>query len=529
MRLLEKMTTILLVTTLFCTLMLAPMGPVQAEEHRLTANVSQSTTGTLQPIIDATSEQMSRQGVDSEWQAIGLARAGKAIPKTYEQAFITHLQDQVLAKSGHGRMKITDVERLAIAAVAIGKDPTNIDGKGFNLIEKIYNSEPWTTGVDSLTFQGNNGIIFALIALDSQAFEVPKNAKWTREKLVAELLKYQKEEGAWSMSTSTTGALSYDITAMALTALAPYREQPKVKVAIDKAVSFLSKEQGATGGFNEAFVGGISSEATSQVIIALTANAINPQGAQFTKNGFNLVDHLLSFRTEGGGFKHTLQDKQSNGMATEQALQALVAVGLYTKGSGSLYDFSERTVKPEPNPTQFTDVKEHWAIDFIGEAANAGIIKGYPDGSFKPNNQLTRVQAVSIIVRALDLKREKTSPFTDIGGYAKDTQADIAAAYQHGLISGKNGKFMPANKVTRAQIALMLGRAYDYKTGSKYIASNTASYSDIGSYDAETVNAISMLYELEVATGTTGKYNPGNPTTRAQAAKMLVKFFDELK
>ena len=89
-------------------------------------------------------------------------------------------------------MKITDVERLVIAAVAAGIDPVNVDGKGFNLIEKIYNSELWITGADSLTFQGNNGIIFALIALDSHGFTVPNGAKWTREKLVTELLIYQK-------------------------------------------------------------------------------------------------------------------------------------------------------------------------------------------------------------------------------------------------------------------------------------------------------------------------------------------------
>lgn len=514
---------------LVCALVLTPISLAQAEEYEQVANGAQSTANVLQPVIDAASAQMIGQGIDSEWQAIGLARAGKVVPKTYEQAYLEHLQDQVLTKSGKGRMKITDVERLAIAAVAIGKDPTNIDGKGFNLIEKIYNSESWTTGADSLTFQGNNGIIFALIALDSQAFEVPKTAKWTREKLVAELLKYQKAEGAWSLSTSTTGAASYDITAMALTALAPYREQPAVKVAIDKAVTFLSKEQGPTGGFNEAFVGGISSEATSQVIIGLTANAIDPRGAQFTKNGTNLVDHLLGFRTQDGGFKHTIEDKQSNGMATEQALQALVAVELYTKGAGSLYHFGKNPVKPDPNPIPFLDVKGHWAIDFIRQATEAGIIKGYPDGSFKPDAHLTRAQAISIIVRALDLKGEATSPFTDIGGYAKETQAEIAAAYQHGLVVNQNGKFMPGNKVTRAQIALMLARAYDYKTGGKYNASIKVPYSDIGSLDSEAVNAVLMLYELDIATGANGKYNPGNPTTRAQAAKMLVNFFDEVK
>ena len=85
------------------------------------------------------------------------------------------------------------------------------------------------------------------------------------------------------------------------------------------------------------------------------------------------------------------------------------------------------------------------------------------------------------------------------------------------------------NKVSRAQMALMLYRAYTYKTGINYTAAKQAPYSDFGSYDAETVNAISMLYELGIATGSNGKYNTGDPTTRAHAAKILVNYFEELK
>ena len=108
--------------------------------------------------------------------------------------------------------------------------------------------------------------------------------------------------------------------------------------------------QGPTGGFDEAFVGGISSEATSQVIIGLTANQIDPRIPMFTKNGINLIDHLLSFQTSDGGFQHTAGDSRSNAMATEQALQALVAFDLFTKGKGILYNFTEVPVVPSPKP-----------------------------------------------------------------------------------------------------------------------------------------------------------------------------------
>ena len=204
--------------------------------------------------IQSASELMLQKGVTSEWEAIGLARAGVAIPTSYTEHFLANLKGQVIDKSGSGRLKITDVERLVIAAAAIGIDARNADGQGFDLIEKIHTSEHWTwENTDSIIYQGNNGIIFALIALDSKGYTVPDDAKWTRDKLVAELLKYQKEDGSWSLQTSTTASTSIDVTAMALIALAPYNNEPAVKSAVNKAASFLSAVQNSAGGFDQAF------------------------------------------------------------------------------------------------------------------------------------------------------------------------------------------------------------------------------------------------------------------------------------
>ena len=71
------------------------------------------------------------------------------------------------------------------------------------------------------------------------------------------------------------------------------------------------------------------------------------------------------------------------------------------------------------------------------------------------------------------------------------------------MIKGVNGKFMPSEKVTRAQFALMLERAFENYTGKKYTASAKAPYADFGNYGAEAVNAISMLHELGITTALT--------------------------
>ena len=494
-----------------------------------TPEVTPDQTEQVKVTLKNVQQKLVRDGVQSEWQAIGLFRSGIQVPTDYKKVFEQNVQEQITSKVGTGRIKITDIERLILAAGAIGVDPTNVDGKGLNLVAKIYNSEKRPTGEDSLTFQGNNGIIFALIALDSNDYEIPKSAKWDREKLVAELVSNQKADGSWSLETSTSGTTSVDITAMALTALAPYKEQADVKKAINKTVAFLSKAQGAEGGYHESFAGGVSSEATAQVIIGLTANGFNPRSDAFTKNNKNLLDHLLSFTATDGGFKHIVTDQQSNGMATEQALLALTAYDLFSKGKKSLYNFTDVAIKPVPKPEptpdkEFTDITTHWAADYIQQAVKNGVFNGYQDGTFRPNQSLTRAQAVSILVRSLDLKTDKKDPFTDTAKYASETRAEIAAAYHHGLIKGIDGKFMPSDKVTRAQMALMFYRAYEIQNDTKYTGKTNAPFLDIKKYDAEAQKAIGMLYHLEMAAGENGKYMPGNSTTRAHAAKMIVEF-----
>lgn len=182
-----------------------------------------------------------------------------------------------------------------------------------------------------------------------------------------------------------------------------------------------------------------------------------------------------------------------------------------------------------PIPVPFTDTAGHWAELYIQQATAMGIFKGYSDGSFKPNNHLTRAQAVSLIVRALGLQTDEEAPFGDIAKYADETKAEIAAAYKFGIVKGNKGNFNPSDKVTRAQIALMIERAYELKTGEKYVASEKAPFSDLGKYDAETVNAISMLSEFGIVSGFEGKFMPNDPTTRAQAAKIFVNLLEKLR
>jgi lysophospholipase L1-like esterase len=183
------------------------------------------------------------------------------------------------------------------------------------------------------------------------------------------------------------------------------------------------------------------------------------------------------------------------------------------------------TVTTEAAASLFNDIKGHWAENAIEQAALLGIFNGYVDGSFKPENALTRAQVASIFVRALQLPAtDVASPFDDISDYAAETQSDIQTAFANGLVKGEDGHFKPTENVTRAQLALMVWRVAENKLGGDMPASNTFTPpTDMGDYDAETVQAIATMNGLGVISLEDGAFHPTEPATRAFAASLLTK------
>jgi len=255
----------------------------------------------------------------------------KALGKELPKEFIDSEIQNVIENEGNYR-NVTDLVKKILNLTAAGKDVSDING--INLIDKLTNHE-------RMKNQGNNGLIFALLALDSGQYEADSHALWTRETLKQEILSQQLSSGGWALFGTSP---SPDMTGMALAALAPYKDEPTVKSAIDKAVQWLkSMQQSAgTGGFHDELNGGDASESVAQVIVGLSAVGIDPASADFTVNDTNLVQHLLSFQTSDGGFKHVKADSDSNSISTTQGLLALAAYQKYLDGNGSIYQFVQQ-------------------------------------------------------------------------------------------------------------------------------------------------------------------------------------------
>lgn len=310
--------------------------------------------------ITATSPLLSKPllehagDTNGDWYPIGLGRAG------YEDdyaAYLAVVQNNVVEryKGEHqlSEMKATEWHRISLAILATGGDPTNV--KGINLIEDGTYNRGKTI---SLGAQGLNGWIWGLITLDSLRYSVPDSAATTRAHIISEILSFQLEDGGFSFYQDEADV---DMTAMAIQALAPYYNNPEtftfeqneksvtktVAESIDAALSKLSAMQNDSGGFSSWDEENV--ESAAQVIVALTSLGIDPlTDGRFIQNGKTLLHNVLTFKQDDGGFIHSktynpdnpssLPD-ESNSMAGEQVLYALVSMYRLQHDYRSLYDF----------------------------------------------------------------------------------------------------------------------------------------------------------------------------------------------
>ncbi|SHI14240.1 S-layer homology domain-containing protein [Sporobacter termitidis DSM 10068] len=419
--------------------------------------------------------------IGGEWAVLGLARSGYEVPDEYYQKYYDTLKNYVTARKGVlSESKYTENSRVIVALSAIGKDARDV--AGYDLTKPLGD-------FDAVISQGINGPIWALIALDSGNYDMPENpdakTQATRQIYIDELLSRQLADGGWSMvgrGGDTTEA-DPDITGMVLQALAKYQDQPAVKQATGKALSCVSLMQDASGGFVSWH--SLNAESCAQIIVALAELGIPLDDSRFVKNGNTVLDALMSFRAEDGGFLHTGQGAgASNPMASEQALYALVAAQRLRDGKTSLYRMTDTRSIPEGEntsgkglpgkhadvrPTEltapgatFTDisgVNAHKNQEAIEALASRGIIDGMGSGLFEPDSAMTRAQFAAIVVRALGLTPKAADSFADvISDQQYAAYADTARTYEIVLGVG-DGKFSPEGTVTRQEAAVMVARA----------------------------------------------------------------------
>ena len=296
----------------------------------------------------------------SIWNVIGLKRSGLYVPESYINLFYSNVIAYCESKDWQiTRAKYSDYSKLILAVTAIGVDARDV--MGHNLLAYLSDYE-------NVSRQGNNGTIWALIALKSNpAYEIPENPsaeQQNSEKLmVQKIVEMQCADGGWTLMGDTGDS---DMTGMAMQALASYYNKDGyeyVTAAIDKGLAWIEKNQLSSGGFGT--MNTETSESVAQIITALCGVGIDcGEDARFIKNGKWPMTGLFQYYMPEGGFMHVAADAGNNGggaggiidgMATEQGLYATVAYRRFLDGETFLYDMSDVAIsagtKPVVSPT----------------------------------------------------------------------------------------------------------------------------------------------------------------------------------
>lgn len=321
---------------------MAPVVKLKVVKRTLNSSYANAIAATQNYFIKNVKSPVTGES-SGEWGVISMARNGYTGTSYYKKYVDNTVAAVKKGKGDLGTRKYTDYSRLIFAYTALGKNPANIGG--YNMLAKLAD-------YDAVILQGPNGAMWALIALNSGDYSIPTVAEVktqaTEAMYINHILSSQLADGGWALQGTKSDV---DMSAMGVQALAPYySSDAKVKVAVDKALTFLSGAQLDNGGF-ASIMSTENCESTVQVILALTELGIDPAAdGRFIKNGNSPLDALMTYYCTGGGFKHVLKtttglDADRDATASAQGYYALVAYKRLLNEGTSYNDMSDMVKK----------------------------------------------------------------------------------------------------------------------------------------------------------------------------------------
>jgi parallel beta-helix repeat protein len=185
-------------------------------------------------------------------------------------------------------------------------------------------------------------------------------------------------------------------------------------------------------------------------------------------------------------------------------------------------DFVAATVEQPGSGTAFRDVSaNYWAKGYIEALAAQNIIAGFPDGTFKPNDPVTRAQFATIITKALTppVKRPAIQ-FRDVSSNFWAYTA-IQAAYQSQFVAGyPDGTFKPQQQIPRVQALVALANGLGLTTDNQNITSIYTDAAQIPNYARSPV-AAATARQLVINYPNVNQLNPNREATRAEIAAFV--------
>ena len=214
--------------------------------------------------------------------------------------------------------------------------------------------------------------------------------------------------------------------------------------------------------------------------------------------------------------------KEAYPLLTNKKIRSLMqadTIDLGTPGKDRLYGYGLVQAPKSIKEIVFPDIDPNsWNEQAIMTLYQDGIISGYPDGNFYPSKEITRAEAITMIIRTLKIEGARQSTIFNDVSHEHYASGYIAIASEREIIAGyPNGNFGPSDQMIRADTAVMLVKAFELTKVA------TQPFPDVKEAQYYT-EAVHILKGANIATGfPDGSYQPIKKITRAEFAVLLAK------
>ncbi|MEA5094913.1 MAG: S-layer homology domain-containing protein [Sedimentibacter saalensis] len=191
------------------------------------------------------------------------------------------------------------------------------------------------------------------------------------------------------------------------------------------------------------------------------------------------------------------------------------------------------------NAAAFTDISTHWAKSYIERVAAKGIVSGYDNGTFKPDNNVTVLEALVMISRLYDIDDDLKEKIVEEYEpslkkmtntlYSEWSFEYLSVIIELGVVSENGIEDMFAKKTifqqaTREEIAVLLTKAMMLGDEAQNLKVYTLPFADAAKISTSARPYVYVMYDKDIFTGDSNKnINPSNKITRAEIATLLDK------
>ncbi|MDT9720220.1 S-layer homology domain-containing protein [Paenibacillus sp. ClWae2A] len=182
--------------------------------------------------------------------------------------------------------------------------------------------------------------------------------------------------------------------------------------------------------------------------------------------------------------------------------------------------FTQKIKAAQSNPAtvQLTDTTTHWAGSTVTTFVKLGVVTGYADGSFHPNASITRAEFATLIAKVFDLSSNQGNTISDVSGHW--AESSIRSLQSKGVLSGyPDGTFRPNQEIKRSEIIAIISRIMDL---SKVPTAEAPAFSDLE--QTWNKDQLQQAAAAGIIQGDrNGEFHPSNSASRAEALTIILR------